>query len=316
MAWRIVEKAGLPGWAGLGAILLTLTGIGTIVPLILLWVFAFMRWPRDETAGAAPGASTPAGRPGIAWRPCRRHQAALADRRALRLSGLPAGAAPSALVDRRQPSRAYMLTGARRPPPDELSGARPAPRSAGRMRACSSAGRPARAGGSRHAQRHLHRRRPAAARARPARYQRGACHPSRQRSSLPYPEPRVIPGGWGIRLVIDIPCRVGSPAGDLPAVWDRRGDDGGRGQLVYDILGIYSGHHCQRHHELAGGDSASSTCATSSSAWSSTCSIASPSPPAADPPLIPNLGGIDISPVVALLLIIVIQRVIADYIGF
>ncbi|HZX84115.1 MAG TPA: hypothetical protein VFF19_11160, partial [Reyranella sp.] len=58
MAWRIVEKSGLPGWAGLGAILLTLTGIGTIVPLILLWVFAFMRWPRDEMAGVAPGASS------------------------------------------------------------------------------------------------------------------------------------------------------------------------------------------------------------------------------------------------------------------
>ena len=54
MAWRIVEKTGLPGWAGLGAILLTLTGVGSIVPLVLLWVFAFMRWPRDEPAGAAP----------------------------------------------------------------------------------------------------------------------------------------------------------------------------------------------------------------------------------------------------------------------
>ena len=32
--------------------------------------------------------------------------------------------------------------------------------------------------------------------------------------------------------------------------------------------------------------------------------------------LLPNLGGIDISPVVALLLIIVIQHVIANYIGF
>ena len=42
MAWRIVEKAGLPGWAGLGAILLTLTAVGTIVPLVLLWVFAAM----------------------------------------------------------------------------------------------------------------------------------------------------------------------------------------------------------------------------------------------------------------------------------
>ena len=62
MAWRIVEKTGLPGWAGLGAILLTLTGVGTIVPLILLWVFAFMRWPRDEpAAGAAPGFASPPG---------------------------------------------------------------------------------------------------------------------------------------------------------------------------------------------------------------------------------------------------------------
>ena len=50
MAWRIVEKAGLPGWVGLGAVLITLTGVGSIVPLILLWVFAFMRWPRDEGA--------------------------------------------------------------------------------------------------------------------------------------------------------------------------------------------------------------------------------------------------------------------------
>ena len=58
MAWRIVEKAGLPGWMGMGAILLTLTAVGTVVPLILLWVFAFMRWPRDEdqTVLALPGA--------------------------------------------------------------------------------------------------------------------------------------------------------------------------------------------------------------------------------------------------------------------
>jgi hypothetical protein len=57
MAWRIVEKAGLPGWAGLGAIALTLTGIGTVVPLVLLWVFAFMRWPRDEQAAHATAAA-------------------------------------------------------------------------------------------------------------------------------------------------------------------------------------------------------------------------------------------------------------------
>jgi len=60
MAWRIVAKSGLPGWAGLGAVLLTLTGIGSVVPLILLWVFAFMRWPRDgQSVLMAPG--TPGG---------------------------------------------------------------------------------------------------------------------------------------------------------------------------------------------------------------------------------------------------------------
>ena len=57
MAWRIVEKAGYPGWVGLGAILLSLTGIGSVVPLVLLWVFAFMRWPRDDAAAVVPGAA-------------------------------------------------------------------------------------------------------------------------------------------------------------------------------------------------------------------------------------------------------------------
>jgi hypothetical protein len=79
MAWRIVEKTGLPGWAGLGAVLLTLTGVGMIVPVILLWVFAFMRWPRDEMAGAAPGASSPGQPSSPAALPPPR--AALADRR-------------------------------------------------------------------------------------------------------------------------------------------------------------------------------------------------------------------------------------------
>src|SRR5476649_983171 len=65
MAWRIVAKAGLPGWTGLGAMLLTLTAVGTIVPLVLLWVFAFMRWPRDSAPIAALGGPvvTPSGRP-------------------------------------------------------------------------------------------------------------------------------------------------------------------------------------------------------------------------------------------------------------
>ena len=117
MAWRIVEKTGLPGWAGLGAILLTLTGIGTIVPLILLWVFAFMRWPRDEMASAAPGA-TP-GRPAspMALPP---PPAALADRRAWRLSGsLPSGGTVTLTIDGSVP--AYLLTGAATAPGNGLS---------------------------------------------------------------------------------------------------------------------------------------------------------------------------------------------------
>src|SRR4030095_13967141 len=101
MAWRIVEKTGLPGWAGLGAILLTLTGVGTIVPLILLWVFAFMRWPRDELAGA-PAASSP-GRP-ASPASLPPPPAALADRRAWRLSGLSAGGPVALSLDGAQPA--------------------------------------------------------------------------------------------------------------------------------------------------------------------------------------------------------------------
>src|SRR3954464_7749281 len=90
MAWRIVEKAGLPGWTGLVAILLTVTGIGSIVPLILLWVFAFIRWPRDEPAAAsaprsAPSATGPASpAPPRALAPPAMK---LADQRGWRLSG-------------------------------------------------------------------------------------------------------------------------------------------------------------------------------------------------------------------------------------
>ena len=98
MAWRIVEKAGLPGWTGLGAILLTLTAVGTIVPLILLWVFAYMRWPRDEARVALPGATAagvPAA-PGALPPP----PAALPDRRGWRLQGnLPAGGAVDLAVE-------------------------------------------------------------------------------------------------------------------------------------------------------------------------------------------------------------------------
>ncbi len=112
MAWRIVEKAGLPGWAGLGSILLMLTGVGSIVPLVLLWVFAFMRWPRDEpAAGTAPGFG-PAGRPNPPAPAALAPPAmALADRRGWQLAGTLAGGAIVALaID--GTSRSYALTGA------------------------------------------------------------------------------------------------------------------------------------------------------------------------------------------------------------
>lgn len=124
MAWRIVEKAGLPGWTGLGSILLTLTGIGSIVPLVLLWVFAYMRWPRDEPAGpraslrAHPGPSgTPAPNAPASLPP---PSMALADRRAWRLSGnLPAGGAVVLSID--GSVNAYVLTGAPSAQATELS---------------------------------------------------------------------------------------------------------------------------------------------------------------------------------------------------
>jgi len=118
MAWRIVEKAGLPGWTGLGAILLMLTAVGTIVPLILLWVFAYMRWPRDEPAAAvlfhgAPGAAPPP-------RALDAPNAALADRRAWTLSGsLPAGGIVALVIDGSLPS--YLVTGGHGSHPGELS---------------------------------------------------------------------------------------------------------------------------------------------------------------------------------------------------
>ncbi len=108
MAWRIVEKAGLPGWTGLGAILLTLTAVGTIVPLILLWVFAYMRWPRDEARTALPGTAAPLPAPPGALPP---PPAALADRRGWRLGGsLPGGGVVDLAVEGEAGS--LLLTGA------------------------------------------------------------------------------------------------------------------------------------------------------------------------------------------------------------
>jgi FHA domain len=113
MAWRIVEKAGLPGWAGLGAIALTLTGIGTIVPLVLLWVFAFMRWPRDEQATPAIASGSAGGSAG-APRPLAPPSKALPDRRGWRLEG----GGVSLSFDESAPS--YRLTGGPAAEPTDL----------------------------------------------------------------------------------------------------------------------------------------------------------------------------------------------------
>ncbi|HEV7545010.1 MAG TPA: FHA domain-containing protein, partial [Reyranella sp.] len=123
MAWRIVEKTGLPGWAGLGAILLTPTGVGSIVPLVLLWVFAFMRWPRDEPGratlgyGAAPAAG-PAARPAPP-RALTAPAVALADRRGWKLVGSLPGGAVALAID--ASVAGYVLTGAPTAQPGELS---------------------------------------------------------------------------------------------------------------------------------------------------------------------------------------------------
>jgi len=122
MAWRIVEKTGLPGWAGLGAILLTLTGVGTIVPLVLLWVFAFMRWPRDEPGRATLGyGAAPAGGPARPAPPraLAAPAAALADRRGWKLTGSLPGGAVALAIDASVVG--YVLTGAPAAQPGELS---------------------------------------------------------------------------------------------------------------------------------------------------------------------------------------------------
>ena len=125
MAWRIVEKAGLPGWTGLGSILLSLTAIGAIVPLILLWIFAYMRWPRDEPAPAAPGYAPSAGSgPSPSPRPAGPAAlppppAALADGRGWRLAG-PLGNGGTVSLSVVGGSAAYVLTSPAAAGPGEL----------------------------------------------------------------------------------------------------------------------------------------------------------------------------------------------------
>lgn len=122
MAWRIVEKAGLPGWTGLGAILLTLTAVGTIVPLILLWVFAFMRWPRDEADSTGAFGFTPSrgGAPRTGPVALSGPPMALPDARGWRLDGtLENGGTVSLAVA--GTSGTYALTGALSGAPSDLS---------------------------------------------------------------------------------------------------------------------------------------------------------------------------------------------------
>ena len=122
MAWRIVEKAGLPGWTGLGAILITLTGIGTIVALILVWVFAFMRWPRDEPAAAASGGFAPPPRPAQTTGPVALSgpSMALPDARGWRLAGMLGNGGTVSLAIAGT-TGTYALTGAHTGAPTDLT---------------------------------------------------------------------------------------------------------------------------------------------------------------------------------------------------
>ena len=130
MTWLIVEKAGIPGWVGLIAVLLPLTGVGSIVWFILLWVFAFMRWPRDEPVGVTPGIpASPAGGPPTGGPPAApaalpAPPQALPDRRSWRLAGTTMGGETVSLViDGSAP--AYLLTSAPGRQPTDLSIADP-----------------------------------------------------------------------------------------------------------------------------------------------------------------------------------------------
>lgn len=123
MAWRIVEKAGLPGWTGLGSILLTLTAVGAIVPLILLWIFAYMRWPRDEPASASPGYAPPPPRgppPPTGPVALAAPPVALPDGRGWKLTGVLGNGGTVSLAVYGGPAT-YALTGALAAVPTDLS---------------------------------------------------------------------------------------------------------------------------------------------------------------------------------------------------
>lgn len=57
MSWKIMVKAGFPGYLGLFNIAGVIPGIGWLIWIVLLWVFAFIQWPRD--AAQAPRVAYP-----------------------------------------------------------------------------------------------------------------------------------------------------------------------------------------------------------------------------------------------------------------
>lgn len=69
MSWRIMVKAGFPGPLGLLNITGVIPGIGWFVWIVLLWVFAFIEWPRDAVATARvvyqPPGPLPPGAPAL-----------------------------------------------------------------------------------------------------------------------------------------------------------------------------------------------------------------------------------------------------------
>lgn len=68
MAWKIMVKAGFPGYMGIFNVTGIIPGVGWLIWTILLWVFAFIEWPRDAAAAPRvahqpPGAPPPQGLP-------------------------------------------------------------------------------------------------------------------------------------------------------------------------------------------------------------------------------------------------------------
>ena len=99
------------------------------MPLVALWVFAFMGWPRDTMAPAvaaaggaapAPDGTRPAALPPPTLPP---PMAALPQRRTWRLGGTVAGGSISLAFDDSRPT--YMLTGAPAAAPGDLTVADP-----------------------------------------------------------------------------------------------------------------------------------------------------------------------------------------------